>query len=514
MANQKPISQDEVVAWLASGAAFDGVAPDHICTHLSHLFLVGERVFKMKRDIILNFVDLSALVSREKSCADEVRLNQRTAPDLYLRAVSVTCHDGVLNLGEQGEVVEWLVEMRRFKQADLFDVMALKDRLTDAHLKTLTEQIITFHAGAQHRPDKGGAAYMCQNAENVRNNMKRFGAEFLPKADITAWHSAIHEIFESNGHLMDDRRTNGFVRQCHGDMHLGNICLYNGDPTLFDCIEFNDDLSCIDVLYDLAFLIMDLLYRGMPIEANMVLSRYLSATRDYAGLPLMSSFMSLRSAIRAMTSAIDAHEDVTTSADVRAEVVDHLTLALKLVQPVAPRLVAIGGLSGSGKSTLARAIAPNLSDATVVLSSDIIRKRLFEVSPETALPESAYTREQSARTYARLFEDAATALTAGQVVIADATFIHPQDRDKIEQIALDMGLPFEGLWLEIEPALMEKRLGARTRDTSDADAAVLSHQLAEDTGEIKWQKLSIAPSDLSQEALVRLISQYKSKREV
>ena len=483
---------------MASGAAFDGDRPVHIETHISHLFLVGQRAFKMKRDVKLNFANLATLEKRHTACQREIILNRRTAPTLYLACLPITDDDGVLCLNGVGEPVEYVVEMQRFAQTDLFDRMANQGPLPRPILANLAEQIIAFHNEAEPRPNWGGEAPMRRNARDVHNNLRQFGADFLDPADIDRWGTAIDAEFARHGALLDERRDSGLVRQCHGDLHLGNICLFEGTPTLFDCIEFSDRLACIDVLYDLAFLVMDLQFHSLKAEASLVLNRYLSATRDYAGLSLMPAFLSLRAAIRAMIAAIDVANDILDDDTTRADAAAHLALALQLIEggQNKPHLIAIGGLSGSGKSTLARQLTPALGPTTLQLGTDVIRKRLHGVTPETTLPKAAYSGEVSARTYGILFEDTATSLAAGQTVIADATFIRPQDRDMVERLARNANIAFTGIWLDISEDEAIIRVNARSGDPSDADAAVVTRQRAEPSGNISWHRLDATKDGL------------------
>ena len=502
--------QQSWVNYMASGQAFGGLVPAHIQTHISHLFLVGNKAYKMKRAVQLNFADLSTLEKRHDACERELTLNRRTAPDMYLNCLAICRNDTGFTLGsdEAGDVVDYVVEMQRFDQHDLFDQMARENRLARPALSSLAEQIIALHRSAEPRPDMGGQAVMRTNAANVHANLTSYsrcnGQPLLQQSDIDQWYAAVDASFAHHGNLLDSRRADGHVRQCHGDLHLGNICLFNDTPTLFDCIEFSDTLACIDVLYDLAFLVMDLLFHDMPTEASFVLNRYLSATRDYEGLPLLAGFISLRAAIRAMIAAIDLTADGHDTQQTRQDAADHLALALKLAPKTPtphgdeprPQLVAIGGLSGSGKSTIAHQIAPAIGPDTVVLSSDVIRKRLHGVAPEQKLPKSAYSGTVSGETYGVLFADAATCLAAGQTLIADATFVRPQDRDSLAQIAADAGAHFTGIWLDITEADAIVRVANRTNDPSDADTNIVTQQRQEHAGAISWHRLDATAPDI------------------
>jgi uncharacterized protein len=288
------------------------------------------------------------------------------------------------------------------------------------------------------------------------------------------------------GGLLDRRRAEGKVRRCHGDLHLRNICLLDGKPTLFDCLEFSDALASIDVLYDLAFLLMDLEHRGLTDFSNLVLNRYLDLTDEDDGLPAMPLFLSLRAAIRAhvTATAIDQTAHPDRKPEMAAEARRYLDLAVRSLRPRPCRLVAIGGLSGSGKSTLAAALAPEIGAR--VLRSDVIRKRLFGITPETRLPASAYTPGVSQRVYQALRDKAAAALAAGYSVIIDAVSLNAEERRSFAAVAKAASVPFLGLWLAAPVPTMERRLRARRRDASDASPEVLAQQLRQDAGPIDW----------------------------
>jgi predicted kinase len=289
--------------------------------------------------------------------------------------------------------------------------------------------------------------------------------------------------------LLDARRAQGFVKRCHGDLHLRNICLMNGRPTLFDAIEFNDDFAIIDVLYDLAFLLMDLRHAGLAKAASVVFNHYMELRDDIYGLPLLPLMLSLRAQIRAhVTAAIAGH--MPNPDALHGEARRYLMEAADYLAPPTPRLVAVGGLSGSGKSRAARELAPYLgAPGAVVLRSDVIRKRLAGCKPWEKLDKTAYTPDSSDRTYAALCSEAAVLLAHGIPVIADAVFSKPAERAAIQAVAEAAGVPFTGLWLESDPVIAEQRILMRRRNASDATPEVLQAQLAYDVGPLDWPRI-------------------------
>jgi predicted kinase len=294
--------------------------------------------------------------------------------------------------------------------------------------------------------------------------------------------------------LVEARRAAGMVRSCHGDLHLANICLWDGRPTLFDAIEFNEDFACIDVFYDIAFLAMDLAARDLGQVASWVLNRYLERTDDLEGLATLPLFLSLRAAIRAHVSAAIMH--CGGGEPLRAAARDYMARAQAYLHPPPPRLLAVGGLSGSGKSRLARDLSPFIGAApgAVVLRTDVLRKRLMGVSPETRLPEDAYGGDMTQRTYRRLADDIERAVRAGHSVIADAVFGRAEQRDALEAVARRLGIPFQGFWLETEPDIMRERITTRRNNASDATVAVLDQQLSYDVGPVAWHRVDSSGS--------------------
>jgi uncharacterized protein len=289
--------------------------------------------------------------------------------------------------------------------------------------------------------------------------------------------------------LLDTRAEAGQLRLCHGDLHLRNIFLDAGRPVLFDCLEFNDALASVDVLYDLAFLLMDLRHRGLTGFANLVMNRYLDATRDEDGLPALGFFMTLRAAVRAHVAATAAAGDGAAPETVtRARA--YLGLAERLLATAPASIVALGGLSGSGKSTVAAQLAPMLGGGAGarLLASDRLRKEAFGVGPETRLPPDAYAPEVSEQVYADLRRRAGAIAGAGGAVIVDAVHARPAERAAIADAAAGAGAAFLGVWLDAPPDVLRARVAARRGDVSDAGPAVLERQLGYDLGALDWMR--------------------------
>jgi hypothetical protein len=362
-----------------------------------------------------------------------------------------------------------------------------------ALMDPLAEAIAAFHEAAEPRRDHGGRAGM---AWVIDGNAASFGQEgggiLDPDAARRVTDRSRHAL-DRLAAALDARRDAGLVRQCHGDLHLRNIVLLDGRPTLFDGIEFNDEIACIDVLYDLAFLLMDLWRRRLPAHAHRVWNAYLRHRQDIDGIALLPLFLSCRAAVRAKTSATAAglQSEAARGEDLKRQAREYLDMAARLLAPPAPSLVAIGGLSGSGKSTVAYGIGPAIGavPGAVVIRSDEIRKQVCGVPPLTRLGPDAYAPAVSQRVYAMMGERAAAVVGQGHAVVVDAVFARPADRAAIEAVARTAGVPFQGIWLEAPPATLLARAGHRTRDASDADAAVVRAQLTHDTGPVAWHRI-------------------------
>lgn len=493
-----PADQRDVFDFLGRPEAYGaGVAEvERIDTHISAVFLAGERAYKLKRAVRLPFLDFTSLAARRAACDNELAINRRIAPRVYLGATPVTRDDaGRLAIGGAGAAVDWLVVMHRFDQSELLDRLAARGALRREHMRDLAEAVAAFHQTAERRPERGGRRGMAWTIDNNARSAGRFVPAVFAAAEVEAlWAAAASELERVAG-LLEARREAGFVRLCHGDLHLGNICLIDGRPTPFDAIEFSDDIACIDVLYDLAFLVMDLDQRASRGHASALFNHYLALTGDYGGTGLLPLFLSCRAGIRAHVCAAMAENDEGEAAERRHEQARaYLALARTYLSPPPPRLLAVGGLSGSGKSRLGRDLAPYLGAApgAVVLRSDVVRKRLMGLRPEQRLGPDGYTAEVTGRTYGALYEHAAAILAAGQAVVADAVFARPEEREAIEAAARRAGVPFAGLWLEAPPAVMAQRIENRVRNASDATPEVLERQLTYDLGPMTWPRLDTA----------------------
>jgi aminoglycoside phosphotransferase family enzyme/predicted kinase len=510
--------QDDVIRFLESPATHAGAAVERVDTHASIVFLAGSRAWKLKRAVRYDYLDYLTVDRRRAMCERELAINRRTAPALYRRVLAITREPRGLALGGDGPAVDWVIEMERFESDALFDRLAARGALPLALMTPLADSIAALHTVAERRTDHGGRAGM---AWVIDGNAAAFDqAGIFDRAAGDDLTRAAHQALERCAGILDARRDAGFVRQCHGDLHLRNIVLIDSRPTLFDAIEFNDEIACVDVMYDLAFLLMDVLRRTLPAHANAILNRYLRETGDIDALALLPLFLSCRAAIRAKTSAAAAAlaADAGRQRALEGAARDYLQTATGYLQPAPPTLVAVGGFSGSGKSTLAQALAPMVGrqPGAVVIRSDEIRKRVCGVAPLTRLGAEGYAPAVSARVYEEACLQAGRVLRTGHSAVVDAVFARPADRAAIEQVGAGSGAPFLGLWLEAPQPVLTARVAARRDDVSDADAAVIGAQLAAGIGDVTWERFDTSRTlpavvDAAQSSLRRRLGMTRDR---
>jgi aminoglycoside phosphotransferase family enzyme/predicted kinase len=454
-----------------------------IDTHGAVVFLAGDRAYKLKRAVKFPYMDFSTVERRRVLCQAEVEINRRLAPEIYLGVEEVRTPSGKS---------DWLVVMRRFDEDGLLDRMADRRALTPALMAALGARIARFHDGLAPIRDGFGRPddYRHSIAADIRQ-MREQG-ERLDPALSEALAEAMPLALEPYMALVARRVAAGAIRRCHGDLHLRNIVLIAGKPVPFDAIEFSERIPNIDVLYDLSFTLMDLCEREFRPLANRLLNEWLWRIAELPDAPheealaLLPMFLSRRAAIRAF---VDASAVAVSGGDTtRART--YQRVALGFLQPAPPRLLAIGGLSGSGKTTLALARAPEvgLAPGAVVVRSDVERKRVAGIPLEERMPAGSYTPQASALTYAAMLARAERVLRAGHSVVLDAVFARADERHAAEALAAKVGVPFEGLWLDIPKEVARARVSARQGDASDATPAVVERQFGYDLGKISWRR--------------------------
>ena len=487
-------------------------------THISWVLLAGDFAYKLKKPVSLGFVDFSTREARLHYCEEELRLNRRTAPELYLEVVPITGTPEAPRMGGSGAAFDHAVKMHRFPQEALLDRVAKAGALTEAHIDAFARTVAAFHGRvARAGADAAFGAPREILAEAVDNFTQ---LESLDESRVTreARQALCSWTLREFNRLEADfarRRHDGFVRECHGDLHLGNVALLEGEPVAFDAIEFNDAFRWVDVMNEVAFPVMDLFHHGLPRLAHRFIDAYLDETGDYAGLKVLRFYLVYRAMVRAKVSCIRAHQ-AGVGADDRERSSrayrGHLELASELSREATPALVAMHGLSGSGKTTVSQAIVEALG--AVRLRSDVERKRLHGLEKDArthAEPGGGiYTPEADRITYARLAALAGEILAAGYPAVVDAAFLRRDWRLLFREFARERGAPFVLVACAAPEATLRERILRRERegsDASEAGIAVLERQLANVeplTGE-ELDSAVIVDAAAAREATARLV---------
>ncbi len=464
-----------------SGATWGkpGSGVDHIETHAAHVFLVGDRAYKVKKAVKLPYLDFSTLEKRRAVIAREFEINRVLAPDIYIGVIEV-----------EGEPV---LKMKRFATSDILTGKLTHGGCSDQLARQLAEMVAASHTTAP-RADVNGAAIM-QGLGAQLSGAFTASPDIFQAAETLEFLALYEDALQRLKPLLNARAEQGLVRRCHGDMHCNNIAVVDGTPRLFDAIEFSEKIGTIDVLYDLAFLLMDLQRHDEPRAANIVLNRYLALRRaeeDLSGLAALPLFLATRAGVRALVTADLVHElEVKQSLKARGETLDYFRASIAYLKPPPPQLVCIGGLSGTGKTTQAASLAPVIgaSPGAIHVRSDVERKRHAGVAETQRLSSGHYAPERTIQVYDAMFQRARAALAAGHGVVLDAVFARESERRAAAALARACKVPFTGLWLEAGAATLKSRVTSRTADASDADEHVVEKQLTYDLGEITWARI-------------------------
>ena len=465
--------------------AFDHPAADIelLETHISWVVLAGDYAYKIKKPVVLDFLDFGTLEKRRHYCEEELRLNRPWAPELYLEVVAITGPADRPVVGGDGAVREYAVKMLRFDQALRLDRQLADGKLTVADMKELGQNIAARHAAAA-RPDPADRERLVGQAIHYfRENFDHLGG-IIDDDECRSLQDWTEKELDSHAATLRQRFDDGFVRDCHGDLHLGNLVRLPSGITTFDCIEFNADLRYTDVYADVAFLAMDLTEKGHPELAAHFLNRYLEKSGDYEGAVLLDLYFVYRCLVRAKVAAIRSREredERDRAADI-GDARDYAAMARRQATKGAPVLVIMNGLSGSGKTWLAERLMAALP--AIRVRSDIERKRLFGLD-ETADSESGigtgiYSPDASVETYERLLTLADRLLAAGHHVILDAAFLKKKQRVSAKSVASSLGVSSVLVCAEAPVDVLRSRIeerAARKDEASEADLAVLEHQL-------------------------------------
>jgi aminoglycoside phosphotransferase family enzyme/adenylate kinase family enzyme len=457
-------------------------------THISWVILTGSFAYKIKKPVNLGFVDFSTLEKRHYFCVEELRLNRRFAPDLYLDVVAIRGSHKQPSLEKDGEIIEYAVKMREFSQRDLLDSYASAHRLEPDHIDSLADVIADFHRLAP--PAKSDSVFGSVGTikEWTRENFVNIEAE-VPEKILPEYFQSLKKwcLTSSNKRLtnMIERHANGFVRECHGDLHLGNIALIDDHITPFDCIEFNPNLRWIDTTSEIAFVVMDLYAHGYPEYAWQFINRYFHANGDYAGIGLLRYYFVYRATVRAKVEALrltPENPGITRSREAYQAVQHYLDLAQNWASNRSPAIIVMHGLSGSGKSTLARHLSSTLG--AIQIRSDVERKRMFGLDAKadsgSEVEKDIYSQEATNKTYDHLEDLTGKIIESGFTAIVDASFLKLMHRQQFSQLALNSHFPFVLVSCEASSEELASRIEQRIKngeDPSEANLEVLNHQL-------------------------------------
>ena len=485
-----PPPQADTVRFLT---ALSGAEPKE--THISAVFVGRDTVWKLKKAVQMPFLDFSTLEARHRFLLRELEINRPNAPGIYRDVVAVVRRpDGSFQLGD-GPAADWVLRMAPVPAGDFLDVIADRGGLTPALLDALGDCVARYHARLPPVPNWDSAAALLRIARGNRQSALAAG---LAAPRVEAWLQRMSAAIEARRAWLMARAAAGFVRRCHGDLHLGNLCLWEGVPVAFDALEFDEAMATIDVAYDLGFLLMDLDRRVGRAAANRVMNRYVARTGDAEAIGGLPMFLSQRAMIRAHVLAATGACDTADG---------YLRAAEDYLLPQRPLVLAIGGLQGTGKSTVALRIAPDLGPApgALVLRSDELRKRLHGAAPETRLPPDAYSEAANGAVNRTLIDLACSAAACGHAVVVDSTFLNLPMRNDLEAAARDAHVPFAGVWLHAPLPVLEQRIGMRRGDASDATVAVLRRSAASDPGAGDWIPVDASDGDAALAAVRRLV---------
>jgi uncharacterized protein len=490
-----PPQQHEVACFLRR---LSGASPKE--THISAVFIGDNTVWKLKKAVRLPFLDFTHIEDRHHFLQRELELNRPAAPEIYRDVVAVVrCPDGTLALKAEPQdatPIDWVLRMARVPEQDFLDIMAARGGLTLEVQDALGDCVARYHARLPPVLGRDSFGALLRTAEG---NARSAAAAGLPEQAVRVWLEQERAALQARRAWLADRAAAGFVRRCHGDLHLGNLCLWRAQPVPFDALEFDEELATTDIGYDLAFLLMDLDRRVSRSAANRVMNRVIARNGDVAVTHGLPPFLSMRAMVLAHVRAASGRTE---------EAHAYLTAAQAYLGPPPPVVLAIGGLQGTGKSTLARIIAPELGGApgALLLRSDEARKRLHGVAPEVRLPESAYSETANAAVNAALVEQARLVAAGGHAVVVDATFLDPRLRLDVAAAVQGVAVPFIGIWLQAPLHVLEGRINARGADASDATVAILRRAAAEDPGALQWLAIDARESEAAIAAIREAIA--------
>lgn len=449
-----------------------------IQTHISWVFLTGEFAYKVKKPVNFGFLDFTSLAKRKFYCEEELRLNRRLAPQIYLGVIPITEQQNILQLNAVGHVVDYCVKMLQFSQACLIKTLLSKQELTLGHMKQLADAVAEFHSTIPHASSSQIFGSADEVIKPIRQNFATLRPIVTDRHDIDLLDTIEQQSLDNHSKLepvFAQRKTGGYIRECHGDLHLGNIALVDEEILIFDCIEFNENFRWIDTMSEIAFLVMDLQDQQQYAFASHLLNRYLEKTGDFDGLAIIKFYMSYRAMVRAKVCGLQLQQLDKTSENWHKNLQamrTYIQLAISYNKQETPFIVITHGISGSGKSWTSSRIADRTS--AIHIRSDVERKRLYKNKPE-----QMYESDATIKTYKHLLALTKKIIKCNYPVIIDATFLKRQQRKMFEQLASEKHIPYHIILCEADDETIRQRLKRRSREidnVSDATIEVMQQQ--------------------------------------
>jgi uncharacterized protein len=452
-------------------------------THASYVLLTGEFVYKLKKPVNFGFLDYSTVEKRQHFCTEEIRLNQRGAKELYLEVVSIAKQGSKYQIGSDGEIVDYAVKMVQFPQSALLSNMFESGTMTIEQIEDMGKVVARFHADArtdEYISSFGTVAKIRQSIDDNYRQTEKYIGRAQTQSQFSETKAYTDRFLQEHSQLFLDRIAGGFIRECHGDLHLRNICRWHDKTLLFDCIEFNEPFRFVDTMYDIAFAVMDLEARGGKDFANRFLNTYVEQTGDWEGLQVLPMYLSRQAYVRAKVTSF-LLDDPTVANEERIAAAqtagDYYRQAWEYTRTASVgRLIMLSGLSGAGKSTLGKRIA--LAVGGVHLRSDAVRKHLGGISLMSKGDESLYTPEMTAKTYQRVLELASKLTAQGFTVTLDAKYDRVDLRAAVVDLAVDRGISLQIVHCTAPADVLRDRLIQRTGDIADATVDLLASQQA------------------------------------
>lgn len=478
-------SYDSLIEWMSEPEFYPHAVHSPIKalqTHISYIFLTGDYAYKLKKPVDLGFLDFSTLEKREYYCQQELALNQPIAPDIYLEVLPITQQQEALELNGKGETVEYALKMRQFPQSALLSEMEKQGHLTESLLAQLGKRVARFHQNTKTNDyirQFGEPEAIKEAIDNNYKQTEQYIGVTQTQQQFAETKTFTDRFCQESYSLLKQRVQNHLIRECHGDLHLKNICLWQDKIQLFDRIEFNEPFRFVDVMYDVAFTVMDLDFRGCTELGNIFLNSYLEYTGDWTGVPVLPLYLTRQAYVRAKVNSImldDSHISQEEKQQAREQAIEYYHLAWQYTQPQQGRFWMMSGLSGSGKTTVAREIAKQYNG--IHLRSDAVRKHLAGIDVEETGSEEIYSGEMNEKTYEKLLEIGVLLASQGWSVILDGKYDKQPLREAVIKEAQAYGLPLQIVHCEAPMAVLRDRLAKRKGDISDASASLLAQQQA------------------------------------